>query len=157
MAEYKVVFEHHNETFRMAGVADSRANMGIIAGSVSSKGVDYTAVCIDYNCNAPLNDELYVVYTRVADDVVTDDTFYPMVVEGSLPSENDVFLYKTEKSAIDRVAKINAAIEEEGITGRYAVMETIMLNTIYNVSEKAATEEVVEEEIPEEEVSESEE
>lgn len=119
-ANYKVIFEQHNGVFKIAGVTNDKVIMNKIAGSVSSKGFDYTAVCIDYNCNVPLNDKFYVVYTRLLSHQTEDDgnefVFHPMKIEGpSLPSENDIFLYKTLKSATDRVEKINDKLKTDGL------------------------------------------
>lgn len=148
---YKVVFENHGEEYKIAGVAANRGEMNKIASVVSSKGSDYSALSIDYMCNTPLNDELFVVYTRAVNDVDNDvDTFYEMILSGSVPSDKDVFLYKIEKSATERVSKINAAIEEAGQNDRKAVMVTINLNTLYNVAKPKVEEEDAKEEVVEE-------
>jgi len=114
---YKVIFEHYNNEFTINGVTDNKSDMSKIAGSISSKGFDHTAVIIDYTCNTPLNNEFYIVYktpTKTSNNVI---------VEGMFPSEDDIFLYKTEKSAIDRYNKFN--------TDGHGFMRKITMNTMY--------------------------
>lgn len=150
---YKTVFECYNDKYKLAGVATTRNEMGKIAASVSSKGAEHTAVCIDYSCNTPLNDEFFVVYTRDLNDADNDvNTFYDMVlIEGeSVPSDKDLFLYKIEKSATDRVDKLNAVIDEKGDKTKRAVMVKINFNTIYNVAKPKVDEPEVKEEVVEE-------
>ena len=136
---YFVVFEKYGDEFRIAGVADSRDIASKISGSISSKGPDYTALYIPYDCNTPLNEELFVVYTRKAPvDEETSYTFFPMVYGSQYyPTTDDIYLYKTEKSAIERVSKLNTMIldESKDIVDKEAVVEKINLNYIYNIEE----------------------
>ena len=127
---YNVVFEKVNNSYRIAGVAKSDKEMGKMVGSVSSKGTEYTAISIKYSCNTELNDDFFVVYTRDLRNKKNDgNTFYTMaLLKGEKePSVNDIFLYKTEKSANDRVNKINSEVSKN----REAVVVKINLNTVY--------------------------
>jgi hypothetical protein len=140
MVTYKVIFESYNGNYRIAGVSDNPTATKRISGSTSSKGTEYNTVIMDYVCSTPLNNDFYVVYTRNTDDVIGDnDTFYNMVLkEGeTVPSENDIYLYKLEKSALNRVDKINESLSETTSKDESTIIEPVMvsmrMNKIYNV------------------------
>ncbi len=132
--KYNVIFEERKKKYKIAGVANNSTDKNTIAGSVSSKGIDYTAVIIDYSCNTPLNNDFFIVYTKAITETEGEsDTFHEMVltIPDSLPTSDDLFLYKNEKTAIDKMNALNDAMSDEDKKTKIAVMVPTKINTVY--------------------------
>lgn len=131
---YKVIFEKFKGKTRIAGVANNGADKNYIAGSISSQGIDYSAIMIDYSCNTPLNNDFFTVYVKIKSE--TEDpkkAFHEMEIKGEsgIPTSDDLYLYKLEKSAQDRVKAINDSFTEEELKVKEAVMVPTKINTVY--------------------------
>lgn len=131
---YDVIFEKKKDKFRIAGVANNPVDRNKIAGSVSSKGFEYSSVITDYTCNTPLNNDFFTVYIKAKkEDEDEKEVFSEMVLDKDhkYPNNDDLYIYKLEKSAVDRMDKINDSFTEEELKVKEAVVVPTKINTVY--------------------------
>ena len=129
--EYKVVFEHHEKKFNLVGITKSKEIMNNMAKFVSSKGINHTAIIIDYKIPYDIDEMAYIVYkthkNMVKDGITSIIKFDDIVIGNVIPSEEDIYLYKTKRSATKKCNDINKIIFNDIV----AVNRIIRLDTIY--------------------------